>query len=172
MEDVKTVFIVDDDPAQTTMFQDYLTKFSWLTVKTFNTGEDCIKNLNQNPDIIFLDYNFDLVGKDALNGIEILNAIKGQCPDTEVVMVSAQDKIEVALNTMKYGAYDYVVKGESAFYRAENIILNIVDRMKLKTNAKVYKRFTYVFAVVIVAMIISMFILFNRTDDFHFYDNR
>lgn len=172
MEDKKTAFVVDDEATQRTMMEDYLGKYSWLTVKMFNTGEECIKNMHLEPDIIFLDYNFDLAGPNTLNGIETLNGIKGQNLNTEVIMMSAQDSIEVALNTVKYGAYDYVVKNENAFNRLDNLISNIVGRQKLKSEARLYKRLSYIFAIVVVAMIIAFIVLLNRSNDFHFYDNR
>ena len=62
-------------------------------------------------------------------------------------MVSGQDKYGVAVNTMKYGAFDYVVKSESAFHRAEHLIFNIIRRrFKLAKQAKTYKTLSYVFA--------------------------
>jgi two-component system, OmpR family, response regulator len=161
MSDVKTIFIVDDDPAQSMMMQDYLSKYSTFTTHIFNSGEECIKNLNLNPQIIFLDFNFDKVGATAMDGIDILKEIKREKPDTEVVMVSGQDKIEVAVNTMKYGAFDYIVKGESAFYRAENTIFNIIRRLKLQGQASLYKKLTYFFAVAFLVMIVVVFFLYK-----------
>jgi DNA-binding NtrC family response regulator len=113
------------------------------------------------PQIIFLDYNFDKVGALAMNGIDILKEIKRETPETEVVMVSGQDKIEVAVNSMKYGAFDYIVKGESAFYRAENVIFNIIRRLKLQGQAGLYKKLAYFFAIAFVVMIAVVFILFK-----------
>src|SRR3954471_18063494 len=101
MKQVKTIFIVDDDPMQSSMLQDYLSKYSTFDVHVFNSGEECVKNLTLNPQIIFLDYNFDKAGKNAMNGVDILKEIKAQKPLTEVVMISGQDKIDVAVNTMK-----------------------------------------------------------------------
>src|SRR6187549_502723 len=131
MKDVKTIFIVDDDSTQSMMLKDYLSKYSYFNIQVFRSGEDCLKNINLNPEVIFLDYHFDKVGPNAMNGIEILKEIKSQKPQTEVVMISGQDKIEVAVNTIKYGAFDYVVKSETAFHRSENIIFNIIRRFKL-----------------------------------------
>src|SRR5437868_5084110 len=154
MKQVKTIFIVDDDPMQSSMLKDYLSKYSTFSVHVFNTGEECIKNLSLDPQVIFLDYNFDLAGKDAMDGIDILKEIKAQKPLTEVVMISGQDRIDVAVNTMKYGAFDYIVKSESAFHRSENVIFNIIRRMKLQNQASTYKRLTYIFAIAFVVMII------------------
>jgi two-component system, OmpR family, response regulator len=161
MKEVKTIFIVDDDPAQSMMLQDYLSKYTTFTTHIYNSGEEALKNMSMKPQIVFLDYNFDKVGVLAMNGIDILKEIKRESPETEVVMVSGQDKIEVAVNTMKYGAFDYIVKGESAFYRAENTIFNIIRRLKLQAQASLYKKLTYFFAIAFVVMVIVVFILFK-----------
>ncbi len=161
MAEVKTIFIVDDDSMQAMMLQDYLSKYTTFTIHLFSSGEECLKNLSLNPQIVFLDYNFDKIGKDAMNGTEILKEIKARKPEAEVIMFSGQDRIEVAVNTMKYGAFDYIVKSESAFHRSENVIFNIIRRMKLQNQATTYKRLTYIFAVAFVVMIIIVFILWK-----------
>ena len=161
MAEVKTIFIVDDDNMQAMMLQDYLSKYTTFTIHLFPSGEECLKNLSLNPQIVFLDYNFDKIGKDAMNGTEILKEIKAQKPDTEVIMFSGQDKIEVAVNTMKYGAFDYIVKSESAFHRSENVIFNIIRRMKLQNQANTYKKLTYIFAIAFVVMIVVVVVLWK-----------
>ncbi len=161
MKQVKTIFIVDDDPMQAMMLQDYLSKYSTFDIKVYHSGEECLKNISLAPQIIFLDYNFDKVGKDAMNGSEILKEIKAAQPETEVVMFSGQDKIEVAVNSMKYGAFDYIVKSESAFHRSENVIFNIIKRLKIQGEARLYKKLTVVFAIAFVLTIIAVFILYR-----------
>ena len=161
MAEVKTIFIVDDDNMQAMMLQDYLSKYTTFTIHLFSSGEECLKNLSLNPQIVFLDYNFDKIGKDAMNGTEILKEIKAQKPEAEVIMFSGQDKIEVAVNTMKYGAFDYIVKSESAFHRSENVIFNIIRRMKLQNQASTYKKLTYIFAIAFVIMIVVVIVLWK-----------
>jgi DNA-binding NtrC family response regulator len=161
MKQVKTIFIVDDDPMQAMMLQDYLSKYSTFTISVFNSGEECLKNLDKEPNIIFLDYNFDKAGKDAMNGIDILKEIKAKRPETEVVMISGQDRIEVAVNTIKYGAFDYIVKSESAFHRSENVIFNIIKRMKLQHEATLYKKLTMAFAIALGAFILAVLIMYK-----------
>lgn len=161
MKQLKNIFIVDDDAMQSSMLQDYLSKYSTFKLHVFNSGEDCIKKLELNPDIVFLDYNFDKAGRNAMDGLEILKEIKAQKPETEVVMISGQDRIEVAVNTMKYGAFDYIVKSESAFHRAENAIFNIIKRLKLQGEARLYKKLSITFGVVLILMIIAVFVLYQ-----------
>jgi DNA-binding NtrC family response regulator len=162
MKQLKNIFIVDDDEMQSSMLQDYLSKYSTFEVKIYNNGEDCIKNLALNPDIVFLDYNFDKVGNNAMNGIDILKEIKAAKPTTEVVMISGQDRIDVAVNTMKYGAFDYIVKNESAFHRAENAIFNIIKKLKLQSEATLYKKLSITFGVALLLMIITVLTLYMQ----------
>jgi DNA-binding NtrC family response regulator len=161
MKQVKTLFIVDDDPMQASMLQDYLSKYSTFNIHVFHSGEECLKSISLDPEIIFLDYNFDKAGANAMDGIEILKEIKAAKPATEVVMISGQDKIEVAVNTMKYGAFDYIVKSESAFHRSENVIFNIIKRMKLQGEATLYKRLTLTFGIALITMVVLVIVLYK-----------
>jgi DNA-binding NtrC family response regulator len=168
MKEVKSIFIVDDDNMQAMMLQDYLSKYSTFKVEIFNSGEDCLANMDRKPQIIFLDYYFDKVGKDAMNGIEILKELKAKYPESEVIMFSGQDKIEVAVNTIKYGAFDYIVKNESAFHRSENVIFNIIKRLKLQGQANLYKRLTIIFGlafVIVLAIIVVLYLNGKITDN-------
>ena len=161
MKEVNNIFIVDDDPVQAVMLSDHLSKYSYLNIHTYSTGEECMQNIVTNkPQIIFLDYYFDKVSNTSMNGLDILKAIRGQYPDVDVVMFSGQDKIEVAVNTMKYGAFDYIVKSESAFHRAENVIFNIIRKLKLERTAALYKKLTLIFGIVLGLLIIGTAILY------------
>jgi DNA-binding NtrC family response regulator len=152
----KTVFVVEDELMQREMLVDHLSKMSHYQVKAFETGEDCLQAIHngEKPVIIFLDYYLNSVKKDASDGLEVLTEIKSALPETEVVMLSGQDKIEVAVDVMKYGAFDYIVKGESAYYRAEKAIFNIYRFTKMKGDAAKYKKMTIAFGIAFVLMII------------------
>jgi two-component system OmpR family response regulator len=155
-----TLFIVDDDPMQLEMLKDHLSKFKNFNIKTFSTGEECLMALTEKPDIIILDYNLNSVSKAAINGLDVLKLIKKDAPDAEVIMLSGQEKIEVAVNTMKYGAFDYVVKNESSFFRSENAIVNLLRRFNLTKETKMYKRLAIGFAIAFVVLIVIIAVLF------------
>ena len=143
----KKIFIVDDDPVLAEMLKDHLMKMTSYEITVFDSGEDCLKNMHLKPGIIFLDFYLNSVNKDAMDGLEVLQEIKKQDPETDVVILSGQDKIEVAVKTMQYGAFDYIVKGESAFYRAEKVVFNIYRYKKLQGNAAAYKNLAIWLAV-------------------------
>jgi two-component system, OmpR family, response regulator len=154
MAKTTSIFIVDDDPVQLQMLTDHLSSMSNFSIKTFPTGEDALKQIAEQPNIVFLDYYLSSVVKDAQDGLDILQEIKKESPLTEVVMLSSQDKIDVAVEVMKYGAFDYIVKGDSAFYRAEKAVYNLYRMAKLKQNASMYKTLTIAFGIAFLIMII------------------
>ncbi|MFN5223447.1 MAG: response regulator [Bacteroidota bacterium] len=143
----KLIFIVDDDPVLAEMLKDHLSKMTSYEIHVFEKGEDCLEKMNLKPGIVFLDFYLNSVDKDAMDGLEILQEIKKVDPEVDVVMLSGQDKIEVAVKTMQYGAFDYIVKGESAFYRAEKAVFNIYRFKKLQGNAESYKRLSIWLAI-------------------------
>lgn len=153
------IFLVDDDPMNNEMLKSHLEEKFKLDIKQFATGEDCIAALDQNPQYVILDFNLNSTKRDAKNGIEILKAIKEKNPDIYVVMLSGQDKIEVAIDTMRNGAYDYVVKNPSAFVRTENIIYNIHHNLRLVFAARAYKTATFVLGGFIMLAIIVAIVL-------------
>ena len=153
------VFIVDDDPMQVQMLKDHLSEKLTVNITTFSTGEDCLSNLDKNPEVVVLDYYLDSVEKNAANGIEILKKIKTRNPDTEVIMLSGQEKIEIAVETMTHGAFDYVVKNESGFVRTENKIRNVFKNLKLRDNAAMYKKATIFLGIALILILIIAGIL-------------
>jgi len=119
------LFLVDDDAVYLKLLEIDFLQHADFSIETFATGELCIENLSHQPDVIILDYLLNGIEKSAMNGIETLDKIKLFNPDIPVVILSSQDKIEVAVDCMHHLAYDYVVKSETAFMRLQKIITRI-----------------------------------------------
>lgn len=134
------IFLVDDEPIQNEMLKDHISSIFQFKIKTYESGEDAIRDLGLGPTIAVLDYHLNSHLPNAQNGVEVLKKIKELSPNTEVIMLSGQDKIEVAIDSMKYGAYDYVIKGETAFSRIQNILDNLLELNGLRDANKGYKK--------------------------------
>lgn len=132
------LFLVDDDALFLKSLEIEFLQNGDFEIETFATGELCVKNLSHNPDIIILDYHLDGIDKNAMNGMETLDKIKAINPDISVVMLSSQDKIEVAINCMHHKAFDYVVKSETAFVRLQAIITTIFRYKKMEKELTWY----------------------------------
>ena len=133
-----SIFLVDDDALYLKVLENEFLQHADFNILTFPTGELCIENLSQNPDVIILDYYLDGIYENAMNGLETLDKIKLIKPEIPVIMLSAQDKIEVAINCMHHQAFDYVVKSETAFMRIHKIISTIFQNRKLNKELNWY----------------------------------
>jgi DNA-binding NtrC family response regulator len=138
MQNRLKIFLVDDDALFLKSLEVEFLQETDFDIKTFSTGELCLDNLSYHPDIVILDYFLAGIDKTAMNGIETLDKIKSLKSDIEVVMLSSQDKIDVAVSCMHHGAFDYVVKSETAFHRLKKIILNILKTKKTESELKWY----------------------------------
>ena len=140
MSDSKSskIFVVDDDAMYLKMIEIEFLQYPDFKLETYATGEICIENLSHKPDLIILDYHLDGVDKQAMNGIQTLDKIKEINPFIPVVMLSAQDKIEVAINCIHHKAFDYIVKSETAFLRLQKVISAILDHQKLEESLEWY----------------------------------
>jgi DNA-binding NarL/FixJ family response regulator len=132
------LFLVDDDALFLKSLEIEFTQHADFTIETYATGELCVAHLSHNPDVIILDYQLDGIDKTAMNGIETLDKIKAINFDIPVVMLSSQDKIEVAINCMHHKAFDYVVKSETAFMRLQKIITAIFQYKKMEKELSWY----------------------------------
>ena len=132
------LFLVDDDPLFLKSLELEFKEHADFEIETYPTGELCVKNLSHNPDIIILDYHLDGIEKNAMNGMETLDKIKGFTSDTPVIMLSSQDKIDVAINCMHHKASDYVIKSETSFVRLQKIITDIFALKKIKKELSWY----------------------------------
>ena len=128
------LFLVDDDAVFLKSLEIEFLENADFEIETFATGELCMENLSHSPDVIILDYHLDGIDKNAINGMETLDKIKAYNQDIPVIMLSSQDKIEVAINCMHHRAFDYVVKSETAFMRLRKIITTIFRYKKWRKN--------------------------------------
>jgi len=132
------LFLVDDDKIFLKSLEIDFSQNPDFIVKTFATGELCLKNMDDTPDVVILDYHLDGINKNAMNGIETLDKIKLFNIDIPVIMLSSQDKIDIAVSCMHHGATDYVVKSETAFVRLQKNIQSILKSKKMEKQLNWY----------------------------------
>lgn len=138
MKKTVKLFLVDDDALLLKSMEIQLKAETDYEIQTFASGEECILKLNERPDLVVLDYHLDGINPSAMNGIETLDKIKAFDPNISVIMLSSQDKIEVAVDCMHHHASDYVVKSETAIFRLQKIMIQILEFRKTKQELNWY----------------------------------
>lgn len=125
-KDPVKIFVVEDDPAYTKFLQYVLGLNPDFEVSVFENGKSCIENLYQKPSIVTLDYTLpDLPGE------KVLKEIKAYDSNIQVIVISAQEKIGTAVELLKLGAYDYIIKDEETKDRLLNTINNARKNISL-----------------------------------------
>ena len=122
----QTIFIVDDEELIVKSTERVLKILGCEDVRSFNNGQDCVDALNRNPFLVLLDYHMD-----GLDGFDVLRKIKRYNPNTYVIIMSSQSDITNAVDTLKFGAFDYIVKGEADTAKLQ---LNFDKIFKLEEN--------------------------------------
>lgn len=128
------IAIVDDDPSFRVMLKDYLISACDFNAELFPTGEEFLSKYKKDDKrIIILDYDFG--NGNSLDGLSILKSIKLKNPNAHVIMVSGQDDIEIAIETIRQGALDYFIKSnKTVFANITNSIVKLLELEKLKLN--------------------------------------
>jgi len=132
------LFLVDDDAVFLKSLEIQFLEHADFEIETFPTGELCIASLSQKPDVVILDFHLDGIDKSAINGLETLDRIKKVDAEIPVIMLSSQDKIDVAVQCIHHEAFDYVVKSETAFVRLQKIISSIFELKQMKKELNWY----------------------------------
>jgi two-component system response regulator AtoC len=120
------IFVVDDNNMFLRVMHKFLSDRSEFEVSSITSGRECISKLIDKPDIISLDYTLP-----DYNGKEILQKITTISPETQVIIVSGQNDINTAIELMKLGAYDYIVKGVDTRDKILIAIDKIIEKIEL-----------------------------------------
>jgi DNA-binding NtrC family response regulator len=139
MENQFKIFIVDDDIFCANLYEQYLKNMNYTDITYYSNGNDCLINLNQKPDIIFLDHNME-----DITGFEVLKKIKRYNPNIYVVMVSGQENIKTAVDALKYGAFDYVIKDSNVCDKMTQVIDKIIkvkEQLRISNPSFIQKIF-------------------------------
>jgi ActR/RegA family two-component response regulator len=152
------LFIVDDDAMYLKALEQSISvKLPLIKIKTFLTGEACLQQMKLKPDVVILDYFLDSKVSYAWNGLTILKQIKKLNPKTKVIMLSAQDSLDVAVKCIDNGSFDYISKSESAFVKINNVLTNIME--DIKTSDKGLRPYQIIGIIAIVILILSYILI-------------
>ncbi len=140
------IYVVDDDKALNTMICKFLKQEGFRNVEGFYSGEEMLQKLSKDTKPIIIQ-DFDLPG---MNGVEVLKKVKPEYPNAEFIFLSGQSNIEVAVNAIKYGAFDYIVKDNFAKENASTKIKNLIKLKTVMTEKVAFKVGLFVFLALLL----------------------
>merc|ERR1711916_285338 len=101
----ESIYIVEEDKFFNDLLRGKLHSLGYENIESFHTAMSCIDKLDKSPDIILLDHNLK-----GISGIEILQRIKAYNSKIIVIYISGHHDMQIALDSIKYGAFDYIAK--------------------------------------------------------------
>ena len=147
------IFVVEDDLMYSRAILHLLESRQFLNVRLFSNGEECLEHLHLEPDVILLDY---WLGEGKKNGMEIMEVIRRRTPRAKVIFLTAMDNLKIARQTMAMGAYDYVVKNDSATERVKNLLRRIVFERQIQEENRILRRSRRIILLFILLFFISL----------------
>lgn len=130
-----TVFVVEDNEWYNKLLVYTLSLNPDYNVKSFFSGKDALNSLQEKPDVITIDYRLpDMDGEELMRKIQAIN------PDIELIIISEQDDIKTAVELLKQGAYDYIVKEKDIRDRLLTTVNNARKNSHLKERISTLER--------------------------------
>lgn len=152
------IYVVEDSIVYRDIIVGYLQSRKYKNLKTFHTAEECLKSMELNPDLVVLDYSFE-----GLNGLEFMNKALETNPRTHFIFLSGQNDVKVAVDIMKLGASDYIIKNDkapAALVRSIEQLIKTNKREKIKKGFQigVIGFFSILFFLILVLILMSVFL--------------
>jgi DNA-binding NtrC family response regulator len=125
------ILIVDDEPFNLDLLEQELTDRGYEVERARSGTEALQKSESLRPDLVLLDYMMP-----GMNGLDVLAELRSGESDLPVIMMTAHGSIELAVQAMKLGAYDFVVKP----FQPDHIVLTVekaLEHRRLKRGAAV-----------------------------------
>lgn len=98
------ILVIDDEPQVGMIFSKVLQTIGYEVVAA-QSGEEALKKMDTKPDVVFLDIKLP-----GMDGVETLRRIRKSSPDLPVVMMTAYQTVDSAVESMRLGACDYLIK--------------------------------------------------------------
>lgn len=144
-ERIINIFVVDDNRMLAeALSQLIMNEYSGreIEVFVFGSGEECLAALDRlRPRIVILDYYLSSDGTDTGNGVEVCRAIKSADAGIFVIFLSGQNKIDIAMEAVREGAHDYVVKDHNAFENISQILRYLIFKIRHEADQKDLRSF-------------------------------
>jgi DNA-binding NtrC family response regulator len=155
------IFVVEDNKIYNRVVCEYLKKQNFKQVTSFHSGKECIKAVvaGASPHIVIQDYHLE-----DITGIDVLQNVKKISKRTEFVFLTGNEDMDVAVNTIKYGAFDYIIKdNDLALKKVVNKIDKLARLFELERGNRVVKQAMIVSVLFLVLIVIlsMLHILFN-----------
>lgn len=150
----RRIAIVDDDCNFANILKYELEMNGYSSIDIYSEPSAFLKVMYNHYTTVVLDFQFE-----DTDGLQVLKEIKSFNPDIQVIMISAQNKISQAVETLKYGAFDYVEKGNENYSEVVKVLRKIEATQRVLRQIKKRKAKNKMLTWLSVAAVLTLLIL-------------
>ncbi|RIH66762.1 response regulator [Mariniphaga sediminis] len=157
------IYVVEDNEVYNKLVTEFLKNQNYTHVKSFFSGEECVKTIEngEKPDIIIQDYFLE-----KMTGMDVFLKVRKISPKSEFIFLTNNESMEVAVNTIKFGAYDYIIKDKITLDKVMDRIRKIsrtknLERKNKQIQLSIILFLTIVFLIVLFAVL--YFVVFGAS---------
>ncbi len=158
------IFVVEDNPVYNDLITGVLRAKQFKNLRSFKNTEECMKNIHLNPDIVVLNYAYT-----GITGLDLMKKVHETKPGVTFIFLSGQNSVEVAVKIMRHGAFDYIVKDETAPERLVSTIHMALTTEKRMSVKKGLRNGAILFFIIVIIMILLIFSLSFFSEDFKIF---
>lgn len=125
------IYIVEDDPWYGEILAYHLSLNPDYKVTWFESGKECLAKMAAKPDLVTIDFSLP-----DMKGDELFKKIREVSPLVPVIVISSQEEVSVAVNLLKMGVSDYLVKDEATKDLLWNSVIRIRENQSLKQEVE------------------------------------
>ncbi len=123
---INKVFIVEDNMMYAEAMKQALADESY-EISVFHNGQDLLDNLDQNPDVVSIDYMLP-----DMSGMDVLRKTLAHNPDANCIFLSGQEDVNKVVEAYKNGVKSYIVKNDNAIIELKQAVKNCLSTVSLK----------------------------------------
>lgn len=125
------IFIVEDDVFYAKMLKHKLSMDPEFEVFVFNDGTSFLKQMKENPTVITLDHSLP-----DISGLELMKKIRKEYPNVNVVVLSAQEDVATAVEILREGAYEYIIKDSGSMDKVWHVVHKAIEKRNLQEEVE------------------------------------
>lgn len=156
MGNVRKVFVVDNDVHYSRQVEESISQMPDVEVFCFTSVEEAIKYLDSQPDAILVDLYMDSLTNDVLDGSDMLNIVKSQCPGIDVIVLTPDYTVSRAITIVEQEAFDCIAKTNENIRRIVSMMHIIFRHKELEENGQRYRNSLYFISASCVALLFGL----------------
>lgn len=125
-----------------------------IQLNSFSQSDNFIHSLRKKPEIAVVDYHLD--SRSEIDGLNLIRELKKNSPETQIIVLTGENKIDTAVKCLSMGVTDYIVKEDKAIDKVANEIKEVMRDMLLNIESASYKNTAKGVKIIVTTIVLAL----------------